>query len=102
MNADAIGAFYYDKRLKNGTVRCKVKVFLLEVKSQRKRWPEKADRKTRWFALPKAAKIVQERVCDGCCAISTRSFRPATADNACGSGERMMPMDPEEIASTRL
>ena len=61
MNADAIGAFYYDKRLNNGTeARCKVEVFTLEVKSQRKRWPEKGERKTRWFELPKAAKVVQE------------------------------------------
>ena len=61
MIADAIGAFYYDKRLNNGSeARCKVKVFPLEMKSQRKRWPEKGERKARWFALPKAVKVVQE------------------------------------------
>lgn len=59
--ADAIGAYHYDKRLKNGTeARCKVEVFPLEVKSQRKRWPEKRERKARWFTLPKAIAAVQE------------------------------------------
>lgn len=61
INADAIGTYYYDKRLKNGLeARCKVEVFPLEVKSQRKRWREKGERKARWFGLPKAAKAVQE------------------------------------------
>jgi 8-oxo-dGTP pyrophosphatase MutT (NUDIX family) len=45
-DADAIGKYYYDKRLKNGTeARCKVEVFPLEVKSQRKRWRERGERK---------------------------------------------------------
>lgn len=60
-DADAIGTYHYDKRLKNGAnARCKVKVFPLEVKSQRKHWREKGDRKARWFETPKAAKAVQE------------------------------------------
>jgi 8-oxo-dGTP pyrophosphatase MutT (NUDIX family) len=59
--ADAIGAYHYDKRLKNGTqTRCKVEVFPLEVKSQRKRWREKGERKARWFKLTKAVQAVQE------------------------------------------
>ena len=61
INADAIGTYYYDKRLKNGLeARCKVEVFPLEVKSQRKRWREKGERKARWFRLEKAAEAVQE------------------------------------------
>ena len=60
-DADAIGTYHYDKRLKNGTeARCKVEVFPLEVKSQRKRWRERGERKVRWFELAKAAKLVQE------------------------------------------
>lgn len=60
-DADAIGAYHYDKRLKNGThARCKVQVFPLEVKSQRKRWREKGERKARWFTALKAAEAVQE------------------------------------------
>jgi len=61
MKSNAIGTFYYDKSLRRGIeVRCKVRVFPLEVRSQRKRWPEKGERKTRWFAPSKAAKLVQE------------------------------------------
>lgn len=60
-NADAIGTYHYAKRLKNGTeARCKVEVFPLEVKSQRKRWRERGERKARWFELAKAAKVVRE------------------------------------------
>jgi 8-oxo-dGTP pyrophosphatase MutT (NUDIX family) len=60
-SAEAIGTYRYDKRLKNGTeTRCKVEVFPLEVTAQRKRWPEKGQRKLRWFTLPDAAKAVQE------------------------------------------
>ena len=67
--ADAIGAYHYAKRLKNGTeARCKVEVFPLEVKSQRKRWREKGERKARWFELPKAVKRFRRRACGGYCA----------------------------------
>jgi 8-oxo-dGTP pyrophosphatase MutT (NUDIX family) len=60
-DADAIGTYHYAKRLKNGTeARCKVEVFPLEVKSQRKRWRERGERKARWFELSKAARVVQE------------------------------------------
>lgn len=58
---DAIGAYHYDKRLKNGSeTRCKVKVFPLEVEARRKQWREKGERQARWFSLAKAAKAVQE------------------------------------------
>ena len=60
-DADAIGTYRYTKRLKNGAeARCKVVVFPLEVKAQRKRWREKGERKARWFDLTKAVKAVQE------------------------------------------
>jgi 8-oxo-dGTP pyrophosphatase MutT (NUDIX family) len=58
---DAIGTYRYTKRLKDGAeARCKVVVFPLEVKAQRKRWREKGERKARWFDLTKAVKAVQE------------------------------------------
>lgn len=61
MIASAIGAFHYNKHLNNGTeARCEVKVFPLEVKSQRKCWREKGERKSRWFELSKGAKLVEE------------------------------------------
>jgi 8-oxo-dGTP pyrophosphatase MutT (NUDIX family) len=59
--SDAIGTYHYDKRLKNGTqARCKVQVFTLEVRSRRKRWREKGERKARWFPLLQAVEAVQE------------------------------------------
>ncbi|WP_052027097.1 NUDIX hydrolase [Rhodovulum sp. PH10] len=58
---ESIGTFHYDKRLKDGSeARCKVLVFPLEVKTQRKRWREKGQRKARWFDPFDAAQAVQE------------------------------------------
>ena len=57
----AIGTYRYDKRLKSGNaVPCSVEVFPLEVKSQRKHWPEQKERDVRWFAPQEAADAVQE------------------------------------------
>ena len=39
---------------------CEVEVFPLEVKRQRKDWPEKEEREVRGFSLSEAAKAVQE------------------------------------------
>src|SRR3954453_9200069 len=56
-----IGTYRYDKRLKGGEAApCAVEVFPLEVKSQRKRWPEQKQRSVRWFAPEEAAAAVQE------------------------------------------
>lgn len=56
-----IGTYRYDKRLKGGNaVPCSVEVFPLEVKSQRKRWPEQKERDVRWFAPREAAEAVHE------------------------------------------
>jgi 8-oxo-dGTP pyrophosphatase MutT (NUDIX family) len=58
---DSIGTYTYEKRLGNGTlVRCEVQVFPLEVKRQRKDWPEKEEREVRWLSPNEAAKAVQE------------------------------------------
>ncbi len=57
----AIGAFHYKKRLGNGaTVLCRVDVFPLRVVRQRKDWPEKHQRNTKWFSASKAARLVDE------------------------------------------
>ena len=57
----ALGSFSYEKRLKNGKmIECKVRVFPLEVKRQRKQWPEKQERKVRWLTAAEAAKKVKE------------------------------------------
>jgi len=56
-----IGSYRYGKRLKSGeVVPCQVEVFPLEVKSQRKRWPEKGQRSLRWFDPAEAAEAVDE------------------------------------------
>jgi 8-oxo-dGTP pyrophosphatase MutT (NUDIX family) len=55
------GSFHYDKRLKSGSaVLCSVDVFPLRVLRQRKNWPEKDQRITRWFAPAEAARLVDE------------------------------------------
>ena len=56
-----VGSFSYEKRLKNGkSVACEVRVFPLEVKRQRKEWPEKQERRVKWLSAPKAAQKVKD------------------------------------------
>jgi 8-oxo-dGTP pyrophosphatase MutT (NUDIX family) len=56
-----IGSYAYEKRVKDGAVvPCKVEVFPLDVRAQRKRWPEKAQRDTRWFSPHEAVEAVNE------------------------------------------
>ena len=56
-----LGSYQYLKRLKNGaTALCKVDVFPLSVARQRKSWPEKGERLTRWFSYKAAAERVSE------------------------------------------
>lgn len=58
---DPIGTYSYEKRMSKGVVVvCEVSVFLLEVKRQKKDWPEKGERKCCWFSPAEAAKVVQE------------------------------------------
>lgn len=56
-----IGAYSYEKRLGSGrTVTCRVAVYLFRVDRQLGEWPEKAQRRTRWFAPAEAAALVAE------------------------------------------
>ena len=56
-----IGRYHYDKRLPDGSsVPCSVEVFALEVERQLKSWPERKERRTRWFVLQEAADAVEE------------------------------------------
>jgi 8-oxo-dGTP pyrophosphatase MutT (NUDIX family) len=56
-----IGCYGYRKRLSTGSiVSCQVTVFALEVKKQLPSWPEKNQRRTRWFKADVAAKAVKE------------------------------------------
>ena len=59
----SVGSFSYAKRLKNGgSVECEVRVFPLEVKRQRKEWPEKEERRIKWLSASKAAEKVKDPV----------------------------------------
>ena len=55
----SLGSYSY---LKDGetSLVCRVDVFPLEVKRQRKTWPEKSQRTTKWFPLALAAEAVDE------------------------------------------
>jgi 8-oxo-dGTP pyrophosphatase MutT (NUDIX family) len=58
---DSIGTYLYEKRLTKGSiVICEVLVFPLEVSRQQDDWPEKEQRKFRWFSPNDAANAVQE------------------------------------------
>jgi 8-oxo-dGTP pyrophosphatase MutT (NUDIX family) len=54
-----IGNYRYEKRrTSRGAIVCEVSVFLLAVERQLRKWPEKAERETRWFAPEEAAGLV--------------------------------------------
>lgn len=58
---EPLGSYDYQKRLKGGmAVPCRVDVFPLAVKSQRKDWPEKGQRTLRWFSREEAVEAVDE------------------------------------------
>jgi 8-oxo-dGTP pyrophosphatase MutT (NUDIX family) len=57
----SVGSFSYEKRLKSGAVVvCHVRVFPLEVRRQRKQWPEKQERTVKWLSASQAADKVDE------------------------------------------
>ena len=61
IGSDAIGTYRYEKRRKTGAVvPCTVEVFPLDVTGQRKHWPEKGQRKMKWFPPEEAAKTVSD------------------------------------------
>lgn len=54
-----VGSYRYEKRWTAGKViTCEVSVFLLAVERQLRKWPEKSERDTRWFAPEDAASVV--------------------------------------------
>ncbi len=56
-----IGIYTYFKKLETGEARgASVEVFLLEVKEQLKKWPEKGERKLAWLSIKKAIRLVEE------------------------------------------
>jgi len=56
-----VGSYCYDKSNERFSGEVTVRVFVLEVEQQLKDWPERAERRTRWFHWRRAATLVQER-----------------------------------------
>lgn len=57
-----VGRFYYAKTLPSGmSWRCEVRVFPLEVDRIADDWPERKQRRRRWFAPRDAARLVDEK-----------------------------------------
>ena len=59
----AFGTYLYKKRDRDRDRRVsfEVTVFPLRVKRQRRKWPERHERKTRWVSLQKAVSLVAEK-----------------------------------------
>lgn len=56
-----VGSYHYVKNMRNGAaILCRVDVFPMQVERQRKSWPERDQRVTRWFSLAQAAEVVRE------------------------------------------
>ena len=54
------GIYTYRKRMPGDDLPCAVAVFPLKVKSREKQFPERGERKRKWFSRRKAAKKVTE------------------------------------------
>jgi 8-oxo-dGTP pyrophosphatase MutT (NUDIX family) len=56
-----LGIYTYSKRLNSGeTQTASVEVYLLRIKEQLKKWPEKGERKLSWVSTKKAVGLVDE------------------------------------------
>jgi 8-oxo-dGTP pyrophosphatase MutT (NUDIX family) len=72
INEKSIGGYAYQKKKKSGAlVDCVVMVYPLEVAKLLRNWPEKNERKRKWFKPEKAASLVNE---DGLKAVIEASF----------------------------
>jgi 8-oxo-dGTP pyrophosphatase MutT (NUDIX family) len=61
ISAESMGAYRYDKRLNDDTIRnCAAEVFALEVVEQRDTWPEQHERRREWFDIEQAIERVAE------------------------------------------
>lgn len=61
ISKEAVGTYHYLKRTSaGGVLPCKVTVFPLGVTHQRKNWPERKHRTTRWFSVEDATLAVAE------------------------------------------
>jgi 8-oxo-dGTP pyrophosphatase MutT (NUDIX family) len=64
-----LGIFHYEKQLAGNSRLCQVRVFSFRVERQLDDWPEKQQRKTKWFDAAEAATLVEE---DGLSGIISR------------------------------
>jgi 8-oxo-dGTP pyrophosphatase MutT (NUDIX family) len=55
-----LGSYHYAKRLAEENLLCEVRVFLFAVDQQLESWPEKDQRRTAWFDLAEATRLVDE------------------------------------------
>jgi 8-oxo-dGTP pyrophosphatase MutT (NUDIX family) len=60
VKAKPIGRYSYKKCCGNEIRLVHVEVFRLVVVREKRRWPEKAERRRAWFTPPDAAKLVRE------------------------------------------
>ena len=61
VSSTPLGVYTYAKKLGSGEARsATVEVFLLQVKKQVKKWPEKGERKLAWVSAKKAVELVEE------------------------------------------
>jgi len=61
VSSTPLGIYTYFKQLKSGEIRAAaVEVFLLQVKKQLKKWPEKGERKLAWVSVKKAVSLIEE------------------------------------------
>ena len=59
VGAEPFGSYRYEKqRNSRKSTLCEVTVFLFAVERQLRKWPEKSQRETRWFALKEASRLV--------------------------------------------
>lgn len=58
MGRRRVGRFKYRKSVGSRTFECAVEIFPLKVHRKLKRWPEKSERKRRWFKGKKAAAML--------------------------------------------
>jgi 8-oxo-dGTP pyrophosphatase MutT (NUDIX family) len=56
----AVGVYHYEKRLTGEPLLCEVRVFQFWVEQQLDDWPERNQRETQWFDVPRAAALVDE------------------------------------------
>jgi 8-oxo-dGTP pyrophosphatase MutT (NUDIX family) len=60
ISAEPIGHYTYAKRFSRKVEPCRVAVYSLRVVRQRQKWPEKAERETRWFPALDAMEAVSD------------------------------------------